>query len=53
VLSHKGYTIQGKVVPPSEFYPRSEDWGLHGFTYHRLNEAEDRLSLMIEQEAKE
>lgn len=52
VLSHKGYTIHGNVVPPSEFYPNSEDWGLHGFTYKTIEESECRFKTMTEQESK-
>lgn len=39
VQSHNGYTINNVNYPPSEYYPRSEDWGCKGFTYNKLNDA--------------
>ena len=31
VLSHNGRVIAGTVVPASEYYPQSEQWGTHGW----------------------
>ena len=33
IQKHNGYEMMGKVVPPSEFYPSSEQWGTYGFSF--------------------
>lgn len=33
IRTHNGYKIGETEIPPSEFYPRDEDWGVHGFTF--------------------
>lgn len=33
VKSHDGYKIADTIVLPSEFYPKSEAWGIDGFTF--------------------
>jgi hypothetical protein len=32
IRRHEGFAIAGRQVEPAEFYPRSEDWGTHGWT---------------------
>jgi len=32
IQSHNGRIIMGEVIPPSEFYPSSEQWGTKGWT---------------------
>lgn len=34
----------GLKQPPHEFYPSPEDWGLYGFTYSTLKEAEEKYN---------
>jgi hypothetical protein len=32
VRRHDGYQIKGTFIPPAEIYPKSESWGVDGFT---------------------
>lgn len=46
IRSHNGYTIAGNNIPPSEYYPKEEDWGQFGWTFidlERANKAFDSL----------
>ena len=43
VLFHNGYTLGGRDFPPSEFYPSPEQWGAHGWTFLRREDAERKL----------
>lgn len=46
ILRHNGYTIPAsegapeRVAPPSEYYPSSEAWGRHGWTFKDQEAAE-------------
>ena len=33
IQSHNGREIAGKLIPPAEFGPSSEEWGSKGWTY--------------------
>ena len=41
---HNGYTLGGVDIEPSETYPSDSMWGLTGFTYTTLKEAEARMN---------
>jgi hypothetical protein len=47
IQRHDGYVIAGNKFEPSEFYPRSEDWGINGFSYSTLKEAENKFQCLI------
>jgi hypothetical protein len=47
VQTHQGYEIMGRVVEPSEFMPRTAEWGIHGFTYMDLESAEKKFRQML------
>jgi hypothetical protein len=54
IQSHNGYAIAGQKYPPSEFYPGSNSWGLHGFTSVSKEDAYKRLDkLMAEDKIRE
>ena len=48
IQSHNGYYIKESYVPPSEFYPSSQSWGLSGFTFRSLEDAEKKFEQLIE-----
>jgi hypothetical protein len=52
IEKHEGYTAFGKDIPAGEYYPSSAQWGLCGFTFRTLQEAE-RKFLELAQTAKE
>ncbi len=33
IQSHNGMEIAGNKIPPSEYYPSSNSWGRHGYTF--------------------
>jgi hypothetical protein len=35
IRRHEGFQIDGRIIEPAETYPRSEDWGVYGFTHRR------------------
>jgi hypothetical protein len=35
--------VFGEEFPATEYYPHNEDWGIHGFTYRTLEEAERKF----------
>jgi hypothetical protein len=37
----------GEIVPPTESYPASENWGLHGFTYRDESSAREKYRKML------
>jgi hypothetical protein len=51
IQSHNGIEIAGNKIAPSEFYPSSKTWGLHGFTCLNKADAYKRLDRMIEEAA--
>ena len=38
-----GFSIQGKYIEPAEVYPRSEAWGMDGWTVRDKDAAFDKL----------
>lgn len=51
ILNHNGMEIAGKKIPPSEFYPSSNNWGTNGYTCLNKKAAYDRLDRMIKEAA--
>lgn len=50
VLKHNGLEIQGVKIPPSEYYPSSAQWGMHGFTCRTRQDAYARLDRIVAQD---
>lgn len=44
IKSHNGYEIGGVQIPASEVYPSSSQWGLYGWTYNRMEDAEKKFN---------
>ena len=49
--SHNGYTIAGQFVAPSEVYPSSTAWGVTGWTYNTINEAEKKFKQLVAEQS--
>jgi hypothetical protein len=49
IQSHNGYAIGTQVYPPSEFYPSSNSWGVHGWTCISKEAAYKRLDKTVEE----
>ena len=48
IQKHDGRTMPGNVeVPPSEFYPGENTWGLSGWTHQTLERAEEKFNELI------
>jgi hypothetical protein len=41
---YKAWESFGRFFPAGERYPKSEDWGLYGFTYRTIEEAERKFA---------
>ena len=53
IRRREGFQIDGRFVEPAEVYPRSELWGVDGFTFTNRNEAFAKLSeISLEEPAK-
>src|SRR5688572_18543650 len=46
IRHHDGYTIAGRYCPPAEVYPRSEKWGVDGFSCASLSRAYEKVAEM-------
>jgi hypothetical protein len=44
IRRHNGYTLAGNYIEPAETYPSDSEWGVFGWTYTKLTEAEKRLN---------
>lgn len=40
---HNGYELGGQHIPPGETYPSTSQWGIAGWTYQTLADAEKKL----------
>lgn len=49
IQSHNGRNIMGNECPPAEYAPSNEQWGSKGWTYSRLEEAEEKLEKLWKQ----
>jgi hypothetical protein len=53
IRRREGFQIGGRFVEPAKVYPRSELWGVDGFTFTNRNEAFAKLSeISLEEPAK-
>jgi hypothetical protein len=53
IRRREGFQIGGRFVEPAEVYPRSELWGVDGFTFTNRNKAFAKLSeISLEEPAK-
>jgi hypothetical protein len=43
IKSHDGYEIAGNKIPPGEVYPSTTQWGVLGWTYVDLEDAENKF----------
>jgi hypothetical protein len=48
----EAWTAFGKEFPATEYYPANEDWGLYGFTYRAIEDAERKFAESADQEAR-
>ena len=46
IRRHDGFNISGRVIPPSEYLPRAEEFGVHGFDCLTLDDACRRAAAM-------
>jgi hypothetical protein len=37
---HNGYELGGQKIPPGEAYPSTSQWGVAGWTYQNIRDAE-------------
>jgi hypothetical protein len=51
VQSHKGYTVQGVKIPPSEHFPSDEQWGTHGWTFMTGCEAAQKYHSLLDEDS--
>lgn len=51
IQSHNGIIIAGNKIAPSEYYPSSNSWGLHGFTCTSRENAYKRFDRMVSESA--
>ena len=49
--SHNGIEIAGNKIPPSEFYPSSNSWGVNGFTCLNKADAYKRIDKIVNEAA--
>jgi hypothetical protein len=47
IKSHNGMTLGGNYIMPSEMYPSSTQWGVLGFTYQSLKDAEIKFEEIL------
>ena len=47
---HNGYELGGVPIEPAETYPSDSMWGLKGYTYKELSDAEKRFNSLIQLE---
>ena len=49
---HNGYELGGIPIEPAETYPSDSAWGIRGWTYKILTDAEKRFNSLIEKETQ-
>ena len=48
IKSHDGYEIAGNKIPAGEVYPSSTQWGVLGWTFVDLQDAENKFKKLKE-----
>ena len=43
ITKHNGYELGGQKIPPGEAYPGSSQWGISGWTFQNLKDAEAKF----------
>lgn len=46
IARHEGYSIAGNFIEPSEMYPSTSQWGVKGFTFSKLEDAEKKYKTL-------
>jgi hypothetical protein len=46
IKKHNGYEIGGSVIPPSEVYPSSTQWGALGWTFQSIEDARKKYDTL-------
>jgi hypothetical protein len=46
IKKHNGYEIGGNIIPPSEVYPSSTQWGTLGWTFQNLEDARKKYDTL-------
>jgi len=46
IRTSKGFKFEDSVCEPREIYPSSEQWGMFGFTYSNMEDANKRILKM-------
>lgn len=46
ISKHDGFYLGENYIEPSETYPSNSEWGIKGFTYKTLEEAEDKYKTL-------
>jgi hypothetical protein len=49
ITSHNGITIEGNYIEPGELYPSTSQWGLSGWTYNQLEDAQEKFEKTLKQ----
>jgi hypothetical protein len=47
VQKHDGFNAFGRVFPPAEHFPSSNEWGFKGFTYQKREDALHKYNALI------
>jgi hypothetical protein len=43
IIKHNGYELGGQKIPAGEAYPGSSQWGISGWTFQNLKDAEGKF----------
>jgi len=46
VSRHNGFSLGDAYIEPSETYPSTSEWGVKGFTFKTLEEAEEKYKTL-------
>lgn len=46
ISKHEGYNIAGNFIEPSEMYPSTAQWGVKGFTFTNIEDAEKKYKTL-------
>jgi hypothetical protein len=46
VSRHNGFSLADVYIEPSETYPSTSEWGVKGFTFKTLEEAEEKYKTL-------
>jgi hypothetical protein len=46
VSRHNGFSLGDAYIEPSETYPSTSEWGVKGFTFKTIEEAEEKYKML-------